>query len=59
MQFLDASGEHMRLTVKAILVRFNGNKSEAIKYCVGVCIAHPRLKDEYLQLVDMIRTDQS
>jgi len=40
----------MKITLKAILARFNGNHSAAIRYCEDVARVYPHLRGEYRQL---------
>jgi hypothetical protein len=51
----------MKLTLKAILARFNGKHSAAIQYCEDVAHVYPHLRSEYRQhreaLLDQMQSE--
>lgn len=42
--------QDLRLTVKAVLARFNGNKFDAMRYCIRTAAEYPHLAEEYQQI---------
>jgi hypothetical protein len=51
----------MQPTVKAILARFEGQQNyrlKAIDYCIGIADTYPHLRQEYMGLLDMVRTER-
>ena len=49
----------MNCTIKAILGRFGGNRQQAIDYCIDVARNNPKLAEEYLHIMDILRGGQS
>jgi len=45
----------MTLSIKAILARFGGDRIAAIHYCAEIARGYPRLREEYLAYLDVIR----
>ena len=51
----------MMPTLKAILARFEGQQDQrlkAIDYCIGIADTYPHLRPEYMDLLDMVRTER-
>ena len=48
----------MTPTIKAILARFNGNRTKAAQYCSDIAWTYPHLCREYMALRDMIRAER-
>jgi len=47
----------MILTLKAVLARFKGQRLKAIDYCIVIADTYPHLRQEYMGLLDMVRTE--
>jgi hypothetical protein len=48
----------MTPTLKAVLARFKGKRLKAIDYCIGIADTYPHLRQEYMGLLDMVRTER-
>ena len=47
----------MKLTLKAILARWNGDRKQAIDYCYSIIDKYPHLRDEYSAVVDLLTSE--
>ena len=48
----------MNLTVKAVLARWSGDRTAAIRYCYQVADNYPSLRREYLAVVDALTQEE-